>query len=86
MSDDLVTIASFPSSPLAYIVKGLLEAEGIDCYIANDAMFDTHPGCVWADGGVHVRVRESDVARARAAIEEAEAQLETPLETPAEDD
>ena len=63
-SDDLVTIASFPNPIEAHIAKGKLESEGIDSYVANDTLFSINPGYVWADGGVHLRVRESDAPRA----------------------
>jgi hypothetical protein len=76
MSDELITIAAFPNPVLANIVKGFLESEGIDCFIANEEIFGIHAGHALIDGGVKVRVRESDVERARAAL--AEAELETP--------
>ena len=72
MAEDLVDIASFMNPVLAQIVRGRLEASGIDCWLANDTIFGVHPGHAWADGGVKLRVRESDAKRAAALLKQAE--------------
>lgn len=59
-----MTIASFPNPVAAHIARGKLESEGVDCYVANDTLFAINSGYVWADGGVHLRVRESDAEKA----------------------
>lgn len=64
MANDLVDIASFMNPVLAQIVRGRLEASGIDCWLANDTIFGIHPGHAWVDGGVKLRVRECDAERA----------------------
>jgi len=71
-TEDLVTIASFFNPVEAQIVKGMLESEGIDCFLANDVVFTVNPGYALADGGVHLRVRESDAVRARELLSEEE--------------
>ena len=72
MADDLVDIASFMNPVLAQIVRGRLEAEGIDCWLANDTIFGAHPAHAWIDGGVKVRVREADAEQAAAILRQAE--------------
>lgn len=76
MSNDLVDIASFMNPVLAQIVRGRLEVAGIDSWLANDTIFGVHPGHAWVDGGVKIRVRESDAERARALIKQADEDAE----------
>lgn len=80
MYEDLRTVASFPNPFLAHIVRGRLEAEGIEAHVANDVIFNANPGHAWADGGVKVRVRESDAPRALEIIEDAQNNLGASVE------
>lgn len=76
MFDSLVTVGSFMNPVLAHIVRGRLEAEGIEAHVANDVIFSANPAYAWMDGGVKVRVRESDAEQALAIIEDAQSGLE----------
>ncbi len=80
MADRLVDIASFMNPILAHIVRGRLEASGIESWLANDTIFGVHPAHAWIDGGVKVRVRESDVERAAALLKEAEENPADPID------
>ena len=69
-TNELVTLATFPTPDRAGFLRNLLEAEGIHAYLADE----TAAGMMWllntAMGGVKVQVAESDVARATEILEE----------------
>ena len=80
MYEDLRTVASFNNPVLAHILRGRLEAEGIEAHVANDIIFNANPAHAWTDGGVKVRVRESDAPRALAIIEDVQNNPEPSVE------
>jgi hypothetical protein len=68
MSQDLVTLQTFPTVEEAYAFKNLLEAGGVSAYLTDEATV----GMVWhlgnALGGVKVQVAEADLDRAREVL------------------
>ena len=74
MSDRLVTVATFYQPAQGYVLKGRLEAEGIPCFMQDEAASQTQ---LYAPivGGAKLQVRESDLARVRrvmATLQDAE--------------
>ncbi len=64
----LVTIASFRSPGEAHVAKGMLESAGIEAHLANDLLASLSFDTVWADGGLHLRVKKVDVEAARKLL------------------
>ncbi|MDE6316835.1 MAG: DUF2007 domain-containing protein [Muribaculaceae bacterium] len=61
--DELVTIANYSSIEEAYIVKGMLESNGIPTMVINDDNL-----YVPVFNGVRLQVRASDAKKAEALI------------------
>jgi hypothetical protein len=68
--EPLVTIATFGTPVQANILASRLEAEGIQCFIADAETIGIHGLLAGAVGGVKVQVRESEGARAGAILRE----------------
>ncbi len=68
MQDTFVTIARFPYSTEAQIVKGRLEADGIDVFLRDNITIDTDPLVSQAIGGVKLKVLAKDEKAARAIL------------------
>ncbi len=68
MSDTFVTIARFPYSSEAQIVKGRLEADGIEVFLRDNLTIDTDPLISQAIGGVKLKVLAKDEKEARAIL------------------
>ena len=64
MEEKIITIASYPYSR-AQLLKGRLEAEGIECFLSNINL--VQPGI---STGVKVKINESDADRANKIIDE----------------
>lgn len=64
MEDQIVSVASYPYSR-AQLLKGRLEAEGIECFLSNVNL--VQPGIAT---GVKIRVAKADVEKALIIIEE----------------
>lgn len=81
---NLVTVAEFSQAPEAYVAKGLLEAEGIWAFIADEYTI----GANWLYSrtlrGVKLQVQESDVEEARRILG-LEEDKELPKEVPQEE-
>jgi len=58
------TIATFQYTSEAQIIKGRLEAEGINVYLQDNLTIDTDPLVSNAIGGVKLRVLEKDTLKA----------------------
>ena len=56
MKDTFTTIATFPYSSEAQIVKGKLQSEGIQVYLADEYTIDSDPLISQAIGGVKIQV------------------------------
>lgn len=63
--DKLVTVATFFDTNEAYIIKGLLESEGIEARI-----FDEHAAAYtpFVVGGVRLVVKQSDLERTQKIL------------------
>lgn len=79
MSDELVTVRSCNWLHEAEFVKSVLAVEGIEADIPDEHTMSVQPLYGAAIGGVRVRVRSEDFARATAALA---AVLEIPLTDP----
>ena len=64
MSDRLVTIARFSTPIEAQLARARLEAEGIPCYLANEAHAQMNGGL----GGVQLQVAEGNAQSASEAL------------------
>ncbi|NNE31791.1 MAG: DUF2007 domain-containing protein [Winogradskyella sp.] len=65
MQDIFVTIARFQYSTEAQIVKGRLEADGIQVFLKDNITIDTDPLVSNAIGGIKLKVRTEDEKEAR---------------------
>ncbi|MBC3845543.1 DUF2007 domain-containing protein [Winogradskyella echinorum] len=69
MQDTFVTIARFPYSTEAQIVKGRLEADGIEVFLRDNITIDTDPLVSQAIGGVKLKVLAKDEEKARSILQ-----------------
>lgn len=60
MNEAFVTIARFQYSSEAHIVKGRLEADGIQAFLKDNITIDTDPLVSNAIGGIKLKVRSED--------------------------
>jgi DNA-directed RNA polymerase subunit RPC12/RpoP len=72
MNDRIVTFESYSDPMLAEIIKGRLEANGIDCYIADGNTIGANPLYNNALGGVKIKVFEHDIEKCKAILAESE--------------
>ncbi|MEM9679148.1 MAG: DUF2007 domain-containing protein [Bacteroidota bacterium] len=68
MKQTFVTVANFQYSSEAQIVKGRLEADGIEVFLSDNLTIDTDPLVSNAIGGVKLKVRNEDQLKARHII------------------
>ena len=68
--NDLVTLTTFTYPHEAAVIKGRLQAEGIDCFIKDDLTAQVNPLYSNAIGGVKLMVRANDFLKAAAILEE----------------
>lgn len=68
MQNTFVTIARFPYSTEAQIVKGRLEADGIEVFLSDNLTIDTDPLISQAIGGVKLKVLAKDETQAKAIL------------------
>lgn len=61
MSTRLITIAVFAVAFHAQLLKGRLEADGIECYIQDEHTVQVNPVLSNALGGIKLQVKEEDV-------------------------
>lgn len=66
--EPMVTIASFNTPLQANILASRLEADGIECFLADAETIGVHGLLAGAVGGVKIQVRESDGTRAAAIL------------------
>ena len=69
MSDTFKTIARFQYSTEAQIIKGRLEAEGIQVFLSDHLTIDTDPLVSNAIGGVKLKVLSQDALKAQHILE-----------------
>lgn len=65
MSNTFKTIATYQYSSEAQIIKGKLESEGIQVFLADNLTIDTDPLVSQAIGGVKLKVYTQDVLKAQ---------------------
>jgi len=65
MSDTFKTIAKFQYSSEAQIIKGRLEADGIEVFLSDNLTIDTDPLVSNAIGGVKLKVLTKDSIKAQ---------------------
>lgn len=68
MQNTFVTIARFPYSSEAQIIKGRLETEGIQVFLKDNITIDTDPLVSQAIGGIKLKVLAEDEAKAREIL------------------
>src|SRR5688500_18358504 len=66
-----ITILTFTYPQDAYIIKGRLEAEGIDCFLKDKLTVQVDNFYTNALGGVKLQVKDSDSERASDILKEA---------------
>lgn len=69
MSNTFTTIARFQYSTEAQIVKGRLEADGIEVFLTDNLTIDTDPLVSNAIGGVKLKVLSQDVLKAQHILD-----------------
>ncbi len=69
MKEIFSSVAVFQYSAEAQIIKGRLEAEGIECFLTDNHTIDTDPLVSNAIGGVKLKVRTEDEKRALQVLE-----------------
>jgi len=69
MSDTFKTIARFQYSTESQIIKGRLEAEGIQVFLSDNLTIDTDPLVSNAIGGVKLKVLSRDALKAQHILE-----------------
>jgi hypothetical protein len=68
MSETFITIARYQYSSEAQIVKGRLEADGIDVFLKDNITIDTDPLVSNAIGGVKLKVLAKDAEKAKTIL------------------
>lgn len=68
MSKTFATIARYQYSTEAQIIKGRLEAEGIQVFLSDNITIDTDPLVSNAIGGVKLKVLTEDVIKAKHVL------------------
>ena len=68
MNETFVTIARFQYSSEAQIVKGRLEADGIQTFLKDNITIDTDPLVSNAIGGIKLKVRSEDEKEAKEIL------------------
>jgi len=61
MNDELVTVTSFGTAHEAELARGFLEANGIDAFLADEAMARIANHLTPIIGGYKLQVRQEDV-------------------------
>ena len=68
--DNFVTIKTFTYPIDLAVIRGRLEAEGIDCFAKDELVAQANPFLSNAIGGIKLQVRQRDLARAIEILEE----------------
>ena len=67
-NEKIVVYQTFTDPIHAHIVKGLLEANGIECFISDENIVSVNPLYSQAVGGVKLNVFEKDVLRINSLL------------------
>ena len=76
MDDEFVTVTTLNDMTLAHIVRGSLEAEGIDAWVRDEEAVLGNDGGIIAAQGVRVQVRACDAEEALAFLREIDERIE----------
>ena len=68
MDSTFVTVAVFTYSAEAGIIKGRLDAEGVETFLVDNLTIDTDPLVSNAIGGIKLKVRKEDEEKAREIL------------------
>lgn len=68
MEDKTITLTSYYNLMEAEITRGLLEANGISCFLADDNAIAANPFYNQALGGIKIKVFERDVEKCREIL------------------
>jgi hypothetical protein len=68
--DDVVTLARFGELTAAQLLRGRLDAEGIECLLPDEVMAAQTWHLQGAIGGIRVQVRQADLERAKEILAE----------------
>lgn len=74
MSDELITIATYPYAPQAHVARNYLEDQGIAAFVADEFFSTLNYAMLSA---VKLQVAAGDVARASELLEAAELHAES---------
>jgi len=85
MDDKIITFESYYDPMLAEIIKARLEANGIDCFVADSNTIGVNPLFNNAIGGVKVKIFERDLEKCKQILAEHE-DLPLTEESPTETD
>lgn len=69
MAETFTTVAKFQYSTEAQIIKGRLEAEGIQVFLSDNLTIDTDPLVSHAIGGVKLKVLSQDTLKAKHILD-----------------
>lgn len=75
-NDRWVTFQTFWTAPEAHVARLQLESEGIECYLFDENIVSTDWGMANAAGGIKLKVRESDLPAAEAALRDTSGRAE----------
>ena len=68
MDNKIITLSVENDLTSAYLIKGLLEENGIECFVANENVTTANPLYMTAVGGIRVDILEKDKDEAAAII------------------
>ena len=68
--DSFITIKTFTYPIDLAVIRGRLEAEGIDCFAKDELVAQANPFLSNAIGGIKLQVRQRDLPRAIEILEE----------------
>jgi len=66
----IVTVFTFNFAYEAYIVRGRLESEGIECFLQDEYYLQLNPFATSAIGGVKLQIWEKDLNRTIEILKE----------------
>jgi hypothetical protein len=72
MEDKIITFESYTDPMLAEIIKGRLEANGIECFIADGFAIGANPIFSNTQGGMKIKIFERDLEKCKAILAEPE--------------
>lgn len=78
--NNFITVLTFYYSHQTAIIRGRLEAEGIECFIKDELTAQVNPLYSNAIGGVKLQVRESDLEKAIEILKEGDYITDSDLE------